>query len=44
MRTALLSSDQEHAIVVFFTRVTDQAVFFERQRQRLLAEDVLASL
>lgn len=40
----LLRTDQESLIGVFPAGVADQLVFFESQGQRLLTEDVLASL
>ena len=41
---ALLRADEEDLVVVLLAGVADQLVFFQRQRQRLLAEDVLAGL
>ena len=41
---ALLSADDEDAVGVFLAGVANELVLFERQRQRLLAEDVLARL
>ena len=40
----LLRADDEHPVVVLLAGVADQLVLFERERQRLLAEDVLAGL
>ncbi len=40
----LLRADDEHPILVLLAGVADQLVFFQRQGERLLAEDVLAGL
>ena len=40
----LLRADEEHLVLVLLAGVADELVFFERERERLLAEDVLAGL
>ena len=40
----LLGADEEHLLGELLGGVAAELVFFERQRQRLLAEDVLAGL
>ena len=44
VHAALPRAHDERLVVVFLAGVADQLVLFERQRQRLLAEDVLAGL
>ncbi len=39
---ALLRADEEDLLVVLLAGVADELVFFERQRERLLAEDMFA--
>ena len=43
-RAALLRADHHHLVGVLLAGVADQLVLFEGERQRLLAEDVLAGL
>ena len=40
----LLRADEEDLVAVLLAGVADELVFFQRERQRLLAEDVLAGL
>ena len=42
--TALLSPHEEDAITVFAARISNQLILFESQSQRLLTEDMFASL
>ena len=37
-------ADEEDFVAVFLAGIADQLVFFERQRQRLLAENMFARL
>ena len=39
---ALLRADEKHLVFVLLAGVADELIFFERERERFLAEDVLA--